>query len=166
MKPGPRTPSAAARPTGAARTQAMYELMVETLATFFRLRALGRAEGLVGASGAGSWGLLRSLNAGGPQSVPQLARSRPVSRQRVQKLADELARDGLVEFIDNPAHRRSKFLRLTAKGEARFAAMDEKARALCAGFAQRFAAPELASAAQVLRRLRPLLERYGTKDQP
>ena len=29
----------------------------------------------------------------------------------------ELAADGLVEFIDNPAHKRSKLLRLTPKGE-------------------------------------------------
>ncbi|HLB07268.1 MAG TPA: hypothetical protein VJN41_06235 [Alphaproteobacteria bacterium] len=42
----------------------------------------------------------------------------------------------------------------------------ERHCAALAGFAQSFAAAELASAAQVLRRLRALLESYGTKDQP
>ena len=44
----------------------------------------------------------------GPLTVPQIAQMRPTSRQRMQRLADELAAEGLVEFIDNPGHRRSK----------------------------------------------------------
>jgi DNA-binding MarR family transcriptional regulator len=38
----------------------------------------------------------------------------------MQRLADELAAEGLVEFIDNPRHRRSKVVRLTHKGDARY----------------------------------------------
>jgi DNA-binding MarR family transcriptional regulator len=38
----------------------------------------------------------------------------------MQRLADELAAEGLVEFIDNPKHRRSKLVRLTPKGDARY----------------------------------------------
>jgi DNA-binding MarR family transcriptional regulator len=45
---------------------------------------------------------------------------RPTSRQRMQRLADELADEGLVEFIDNPKHRRSKLVRLTPQGSARY----------------------------------------------
>jgi DNA-binding MarR family transcriptional regulator len=36
----------------------------------------------------------------------------------MQRLADELAVEGLVEFIDNPNHRRSKLVRLTPQGDA------------------------------------------------
>jgi DNA-binding MarR family transcriptional regulator len=35
-------------------------------------------------------------------------------------VADELAAEGLVEFIDNPRHWRSKLVRLTSKGDARY----------------------------------------------
>jgi DNA-binding MarR family transcriptional regulator len=38
----------------------------------------------------------------------------------MQRLADELAAEGLVEFIDNPRHRRSKVVRLTHKRDARY----------------------------------------------
>jgi DNA-binding MarR family transcriptional regulator len=38
----------------------------------------------------------------------------------MQRLADELEAEGLVEFIDNPKHRRSKLVRLTRRGDARY----------------------------------------------
>jgi len=41
-----------------------------------------------------------------------------VARQLIQRLADEAAADGLVEFVANPAHKRSKLVQLTDKGEA------------------------------------------------
>ena len=59
----------------------------------------------------------------GPLTVPQIAEMRPTSRQRMQRLADELAAGGLVEFIDNPKHRRSKLVQLTRKGAARYRKM-------------------------------------------
>jgi DNA-binding MarR family transcriptional regulator len=45
---------------------------------------------------------------------------RPTSRQRMQRLADELVAQRLVTFIDNPKHRRSKLVQLTRKGDARY----------------------------------------------
>ena len=44
----------------------------------------------------------------------------------MQRLADELAAEGLVEFIDNPRHQRSKLVRLTPKGEARYRALNAR----------------------------------------
>src|SRR5919198_249543 len=75
---------------------------------------------LITSWGGGAFGFIRSLALLGPLTVPQIAEMRPTSRQRMQRLADELADEGLVEFIDNPRHRRSKFVRLTRKGEARY----------------------------------------------
>src|SRR5262249_13137644 len=69
--------------------------------------------------GGGAFGFMRSLALLGPLTVPQIAQMRPTSRQRMQRLADELAAEGLVTFIDNPKHRRSKLVRLTSRGGAR-----------------------------------------------
>jgi DNA-binding MarR family transcriptional regulator len=63
---------------------------------------------------------MRSLALLGPLTVPQIAQMRPTSRQRMQRLADELAGEGLVKFIENPRHRRSKLVQLTPKGDARY----------------------------------------------
>ena len=86
----------------------------------------GRPErpGSITSWGGGAFGFMRSLALLGPLTVPQIAQMRPTSRQRMQRLADELAAEGLVEFIDNPKHRRSKLVRLTRKGDARYRALN------------------------------------------
>ena len=95
-------------------------LAMEITATFFRLRAAGKRIGAVTPSGGGILGMLRSLTLEGPQTVPQIARSRPVARQHIQRLANEAEAEGLIEFVDNPAHRRSKLMRITPKGETTY----------------------------------------------
>lgn len=77
---------------------------------------------------AGMRGVMRSLAKGGAQSVPQLARIRPVSRQHIQRLVDELLKHGYVELLDNPAHRRSPMVSLSELGRARLAAMAQRER--------------------------------------
>src|SRR5215472_11921929 len=89
----------------------------EILFCYFRLNATG--ERLFASIGQtpGKVSLMRSLMEQGPQSVSQIARARPVARQGVQRMADELAEQALVEFVENPTHRRAKLARLTAKGK-------------------------------------------------
>jgi len=102
------------------RDAAIVDLMLEVAQFFFRIRALGQRTGLFTSWGAGTFGFMRSLALVGPLTVPQIAQMRPTSRQRMQRLADELAVEGLVEFFENPRHRRSKLVRLTRKGHARY----------------------------------------------
>jgi len=94
--------------------------MLEVAQCFFRIRAIGQKTGFITSWGGGAFGFIRSLALFGPLTVPQIAQMRPTSRQRMQRLADELAAEGLVKFIDNPKHRRSKLVRLTSKGDARY----------------------------------------------
>ena len=87
---------------------------------FFKIRALGQKTGFITGWGGGAFGFMRSLALLGPLTVPRIAQMRPTSRQRMQRLANELAAEGFVEFIDNPKHRSSKLVRLTHKGDARY----------------------------------------------
>jgi DNA-binding MarR family transcriptional regulator len=48
--------------------------------------------------------------------VPEIARARGVTRQHIQVGVDELAAAGLVELVDNPAHRRSRLVTTTTAG--------------------------------------------------
>jgi DNA-binding MarR family transcriptional regulator len=102
------------------KAEAIAELMLEVAQCFFRIRAVGQKTGLITSWGGGAFGFMRSLALSGPLTVPQIAQMRPTSRQRMQRLADELEAVGLVEFIDNPKHRRSKLVRLTRRGDARY----------------------------------------------
>ena len=102
------------------KAEAVAELMLEVAQCFFRIRAVGQKSGLITSWGGGAFGFMRSLALLGPLTVPQIAQIRPTSRQRMQRLADELAAEGLVKFIDNPKHRRSKLVQLTREGDARY----------------------------------------------
>src|ERR671916_2436110 len=110
--------------------EAVADLMLEVAQCFFRVRAVGQKAGLITSWGGGAFGFLRSLALLGPLTVPQIAEMRPTSRQRMQRLADELAAEGLVEFIDNPKHRRSKLVRLTPEGEARYRELNARLLAI------------------------------------
>jgi len=102
------------------KAEAIAEMMLEVAQCFFRIRAFGQKTGFITSWGGGAFGFMRSLALLGPLTVPQIAEMRPTSRQRMQRLANELAADGLVEFVDNPRHRRSKLVRLTRRGDARY----------------------------------------------
>ena len=113
-------PGTGAGSTVDSKAEAIAELMLEVAQCFFRIRAIGQKTGFITNWGGGAFGFIRSLALLGPLTVPQIAQMRPTSRQRMQRLADELAAEGLVKFIDNPKHRRSKLVRLTPKGDARY----------------------------------------------
>jgi DNA-binding MarR family transcriptional regulator len=111
-------PRTGAGSTVGSKAEAIAELMLEVAQCFFRIRAVGQKAGFITSWGGGGFGFMRSLALLGPLTVPQIAQMRPTSRQRMQRLADELAAEGLVKFIDNPKHRRSKLVQLTPKGDA------------------------------------------------
>jgi DNA-binding MarR family transcriptional regulator len=67
-----------------------------------------------GQSGA-RWKVLSAASVGG-QTVPQLARRLGLARQSVQRVCDALEDEGLVEYRDNPDHRRSARVDLTSRG--------------------------------------------------
>jgi DNA-binding MarR family transcriptional regulator len=119
-----------AAPNVGSKAEAIAELMLEVAQCFFRIRALGQKTGLITSWGGGAFGFMRSLALLGPLTVPQIAQMRPTSRQRMQRLADELAADGLVQFADNPKHRRSKLVQLTPKGVARYREMNARLLAI------------------------------------
>jgi len=85
--------------------------------------------------------------------VPQIAQMRPTSRQRMQRLANELATDGLVEFIDNPKHQQSKLVRLTPKGNARYRALSARLLAIASTMGAGLSETEIRKASEVVRRL-------------
>ena len=115
-----------AGPIADSKAEAIGELMLEVAQCFFRIRAVGQKTGLITSWGGGSFGFLRSLALLGPLTVPQIAQMRPTSRQRMQRLADELSAEGLVRFIANPQHRRSKLVQLTPKGAARYRELEAR----------------------------------------
>jgi DNA-binding MarR family transcriptional regulator len=100
--------------------EAFTELLVEVFrVNGLLLQAGDRLTRPVGLSSA-RWQVLGVVEHG-PSTVAHVARTMGRTRQSVQQTADALARDGLVEFIDNPQHRRAKLMVMTADGRAALA---------------------------------------------
>src|SRR3712207_6073396 len=62
------------------------------------------------------WAVLSVLS-GGARTVPQVARRLGVTRQSVQRVANLLAAEGLIESVANPDNARSPLFRPSERGE-------------------------------------------------
>ena len=142
-----------AEPIVDSKAAAIAELMLEVAQCFFRIRAVGQKTGLITSWGGGAFGFMRSLALLGPLTVPQMAQMRPTSRQRMQRLADELAAEGLVTFIENPKHLRSKLAQLTRKGEARYRDMNARFLAIASTMGVALSEAEIRKTSEIVRRL-------------
>jgi DNA-binding MarR family transcriptional regulator len=135
------------------RSEAIAELMLDVAQCFFRIRSLGQNSGLITSWGGGAFGFLRSLALLGPLTIPQIAEMRPTSRQRMQRLADELAAEGLVEFAENPRHRRSKLVQLTPKGDVHYRDLQDRLLALASTMIADVSDADIAACSEVVQRL-------------
>ena len=136
-----------------AKADTIAELLLEVAQCFFRMRAVGQKTGLITSWGGGAFGFLRSIAVLGPLTVPQIAQMRPTSRQRMQRLADELAAEGLVKFVDNPKHRRSKLVQLTRKGEARYRDMNARFLGIASSMGVAISETDIRRTTEIVRRL-------------
>ncbi|MGH9289826.1 MAG: MarR family winged helix-turn-helix transcriptional regulator [Acidimicrobiales bacterium] len=132
---------------------------VETLADEVRLhyhalvRLAGALHGALKVS-APMRAVLEFLQAQGPTPVPRIARSRGVSRQHVQTIVNELLDDGLVELRDNPAHRRSCLVALSAVGDATIAGIRDTERTVLGDAFADLDTARVRAATETLRALR------------
>lgn len=101
------------------RRTAAGDVLTDLIIPVIRLEAhFSRAGEAIAASGGQTmarW-LTLEMVAATPATVSQVARRLDLTRQSVQRIADLLESDGLTEYVDNPAHERSKLVRLTSRG--------------------------------------------------
>ena len=104
-------------PTGTALTDLVLDL--------FNLnkRMLAAGDRLVAGLGLTSarWDVLGTIIAAGqPRPVAWLARDMGGNRQNVQRIVNDLVKDGLVAFAPNPHHKRAQLVVLAGKGRQMF----------------------------------------------
>lgn len=118
---------------------------------FHQLRALAEtASSPAGGFTASHRAVLESLTTGGPQTVPAMARARPVARQHIQVLVNDLLDMGLVETLPNAAHKRSPLIGLTPAGKRRFAEIRQAERELLKAIKLPFTRKEMGELAERL----------------
>jgi DNA-binding MarR family transcriptional regulator len=109
-------------------------------------------------------GVLEGLLRMGPQTVPAMARARPVSRQHIQIVVNELLRQKLVETQENPAHKGSLLIALTKKGVAQIRQMKEREQRLLMQCKLPVSEKNLTGAAETLRAVRGLFNSREWKE--
>ncbi len=139
---------------------AVTALILET----FRLNGslLEAGDELVGELGLTSarWQVLGAIDASAVQlPIAYIARNMGLSRQAVQRLANEMKDDGLLRFEPNPHHERAKLVLMTEKGKTAFRSAMVKQRRWARTLAEGLSIQSIGDAAGLLRRLRHRLEK-------
>jgi len=132
-------------------------LASEVLAAFFELRAAGQKLGAVAEFGGGTWGLMKTIAEEGPVTMAEFARRRAVSRQYIQKIANELIARGHVALESNPRHRRSGLLALTPAGRRELRIVSARIDRQLAAWARRLDGRPVADAARTVSEFRQLI---------
>lgn len=128
--------------------------------SFQRLRRV--ANGLHGdlAINASKRAILEDLSANGPRTVPQIAASKDVSRQHIQKVVDALVEQESVSLVPNPEHQRSPLVELTDSGRAAFAEVQKREIHLLRMLAKAMDPPSVKAATSTLHQLLASLETF------
>jgi DNA-binding MarR family transcriptional regulator len=138
---------------------AITDLVLETFRFNGRLLAAGDA--LVADLGLSSarWQVLGAMALSPvPLSVAQIARNMGLTRQAVQRLANEMEADGLVRFAPNPHHQRAKLVLLTPAGNTAFAAVMKRQSRWATELGRGLNAKPIETAAVMLRTIRRRLD--------
>ncbi|KQH79935.1 hypothetical protein AO501_22495 [Mycobacterium gordonae] len=116
------------------------------------LRKSGEAVAKTEGQTQARWQLL-SVISGDATSVPRAARRLGVSRQGVQRIANNLVDDGLAQWRPNPDHRSSPLLELTAAGRRALSSITDRASAAQRSLTADIEADDIRTARKVLQRL-------------
>lgn len=152
--------SSRTKPTS--RSEALSELILEV----FRLngRLLEAGDSLVANIGLTSarWQVMGAIALSPvPLPVAHIARNMGLSRQSVQRLANELEKSGLVHFALNPHHERAKLVLLTERGATAYRKAMARQAPWASGLASGIEAKDIQAAHSLLQKLRTRLESAG-----
>ena len=138
-------------------TESADALLPLLIADLFEAAGAARRRGEAIAAADGQtqarWQLL-SVISEGDWTVAHAARRLGITRQAVQRTADELLRLGLAETETNPNHQRSPLIRPTDEGRTALAAMNQRARRWHAELTADLDPRDVEAARRVLRALR------------
>jgi DNA-binding MarR family transcriptional regulator len=140
-----------------AAAESLSRLVVQVFRLDGALTAAGDALARPAGQTSARWRVLAAVERE-PMTVAQIARAWSLARQSVQRIADALARDGLVAYDDNPSHRRAKLVRLTSRGREVLARIQHAQRVWANELGERVGAESLDTTNDILGRLLDALE--------
>ena len=100
-----------------------------------------------------------------PQPVAWIARDLGGNRQNVQRIINDLQKEGLVEFESNPHHRRAHLVVVTDKGKEAFDAAMRLQAPWINSLTDGLTVKDIQTVRRVVVALREKLEANGSKDR-
>jgi DNA-binding MarR family transcriptional regulator len=138
--------------------------LTEVILEVFRVNGdlIAAGDGIAGEFGQSSarWQVLGQIEAE-PKTVPVIAREMGLTRQSVQRNVDLLESEGIVEYLDNPAHRRSRLVALSTDGRKLYRRLQARQVRWATGLVDEMdvGANDIGKTLATLRRLRVALEK-------
>jgi DNA-binding MarR family transcriptional regulator len=149
-------------PAGDALTNLMLDLFRVNSLMLTAGDRLGARLGLTSAR----WQILGAIaEAERPQPVAWLARDLGANRQNVQRIINDLHKEGLVAFETNPHHRRAQLVVLTEKGRRTFDAAMALQAPWVNGLSEGLAVKDIETVHRVITALRKKLEGDDERDE-
>lgn len=150
--------------TGASDPIRLRRALTGLVIEVFRLNGdlLSAGDALVGDLGLTSarWQVLGAVALSRvPLPVAHLARNMGLTRQAVQRVADEMRAEGLVRHEPNPHHRRAMLVVMTERGEAAYRAASERQERWAEALASGLSPEGVEAAGTLLRELQRRLDR-------
>jgi DNA-binding MarR family transcriptional regulator len=147
--------------------EALTDVILATFRLNGRLMDVAQRRAREGGLTATEWQVLGGV-LDEPRSVADVGRLMGMTRQGVQRVADQLVDRGLAEFRPNPAHRRAKLLACTHAGRWAIRQIALVQRPWADGVGGRIGAGELRQALATIRRIVATLEAddAGVYDSP
>jgi DNA-binding MarR family transcriptional regulator len=107
------------------------QLFTEIVLALFKLNGQLVVEGDQLTKGVGlssaRWKVLGALALSqNPMTVSQIANTMGQTRQGVQRLVDTMHKDGVLDYQENPHHKRAKLVTLTSEGKKIYKALERK----------------------------------------
>jgi DNA-binding MarR family transcriptional regulator len=132
-------------------TSTLYQLIWQTRRLFQRLRST--SDELLDGTGinASQRAVLEFLHQQQPQTVPQIALGKSVSRQHIQTVVNDLLIHELIETVENPTHKRSPLIQLTSTGTRLFNTIQKKEPRLLKKMGKKYSQQELTDALNTLK---------------
>ena len=142
--------------------EAATELIVETFRCNGWLLAAGdRMVAKLGLTSA-RWQVLGAIALSPTvETVARLARNMGLQRQGVQRIVNEVEKDGLIAFHPNPHHRRAHLVALTERGREIYEKADRLQTPWVNALSASISAEDIALATRVIQNLCKRLEDHG-----
>ncbi|MCW8929990.1 MAG: MarR family transcriptional regulator [Gammaproteobacteria bacterium] len=139
------------------------EIFTEVVLEIFKVGGLLNIEGdkMTNEFGltASRWKILGAIELSDtPLTISEIGRVMGQSRQAVQRLVDLMTKDKLLQQVENPNHKRAKFVQLTPQAKNIYLQLDKKQIQWAEGLSMDIKKSDLETTREVLKKISDLID--------